>query len=293
MFPPQVVLAAIDFSDAARVAVTYAARLAAQTDAALHVLHAEDPLLATTAAASGIDLDRETRDELAAFLKSALPGGGRLPVQHVVSGPAVDVICSIALRENADVIVVGAHGLSGAERRMFGSTTEGVLRNAERSILVVPSGWAPPRPGTLDLSGTGPVIAAIDLTAPSLAAFDVACRFAAVLGTSVEAVHVVPPIAVPARWMSHAGAAIAQRVDAARRELETAVRSVHSNVPITTRVESGPVAERLADTATTLGARALLVLGRRTRADRKGAPGATAYRVLTISQVPVLAQLSD
>ena len=293
MFPLRAVLAAIDFSEAARVAVTYAARLAAQTGATLHVLHAEDPLLAATAAASGIDLDRETRDELAAFLTSALPAHGRSPSQHVVAGPAVDVICSIALRENADVIVVGAQGLSAAERRMFGSTTEGVLRNAERSVLVVPSEWTPPRPDRQDLSGTGPVIAAIDMSGPSLAAWDAACRFAAALGTSVEAVHVVPPIAVPSRWLAHAGAAVARQVDAARRELEVVVRSVHAAVPIAIHVETGPVAERLADIATRRGAHPLLVLGRRTRADRKGAPGAIAYRILTISQVPVLVHLPD
>lgn len=205
----------------------------------------------------------------------------------------MDVICSIVLRENADLVVVGAHGMSGAERRMFGSTTEGVLRNAERSILVVPSEWTPPRPDTQDLSGTGPVIAAIDMSTPSLAACEAACRFAALLGTSVEAVHVVPPIAVPARWLAHAGAAVAQRVDAARRELETAVRLAGANVPITAHVETGPVAERLAETATKPGENPLLVLGRRTRADRKGAPGAIAYRVLTISKVPVLVHLPD
>jgi len=33
------------------------------------------------------------------------------------------------------------------------------------------------------------------------------------------------------------------------------------------------------------------VLGRRTRADRQGAPGATAYRVLTRARVPVLVHL--
>jgi hypothetical protein len=35
------------------------------------------------------------------------------------------------------------------------------------------------------------------------------------------------------------------------------------------------------------------VLGRRTRADRKGAPGAIAYRVLTLAQVPLLVYLPE
>ena len=45
MFPPHRVLAAIDFSEASRVALRMAARLAAHCDSELHVLYAEDPLL--------------------------------------------------------------------------------------------------------------------------------------------------------------------------------------------------------------------------------------------------------
>ena len=128
MFPPRVVLAAVDFSESSRVALTFAARLAKHSDAQLHVLHAEDPMLASAARSTGVDLAAETRSELGAFMQSAFPAGDWAPQHHVVAGAAVDVIRETAERESADLIVVGARGMSGVERMFFGSTTEGILR---------------------------------------------------------------------------------------------------------------------------------------------------------------------
>src|SRR5688500_5325930 len=117
MFPPRTVLAVVDFSEPSRVALMCAARLARQCHATLHVLHAEDPLLAGAARVAGIDLTTETRDALGAFVQSA--AGDWAPMHHVVTGSAVDVIRDIAVREGADVIVIGMRGMSGAERTMF------------------------------------------------------------------------------------------------------------------------------------------------------------------------------
>ena len=152
MFPPRAILAAVDFSEPCRVALTCAARLAKQCRAHLHVLHAEDPLLASAAHAKGIDLNAETRAELGAFMLSAFPAGEWTPSHHVVDGAPVEAICHIAERESADLIVVGARGMSGLETAVFGSTTEGVLRKADTSVLVVPQSWTPPRPDLNDLS---------------------------------------------------------------------------------------------------------------------------------------------
>ena len=288
MFLPRAILAAVDFSEPSRVALTYAARLAKHTGAQLRVLHAEDPLLAVAARQAEIDLARETREELEAFMQSAAPADDWAPLHDVVTGQPVEVICDIAMRERADLIVIGARGMSGAERRMFGSTTEGVLRNAEQSVLVVPASWRPPRPQADDLSGTGPVVAAVDLSVHSLAAARAACDIGKTLGTSVEAVHVVPALSVLARWSVHADAAMRNREASARSELTQSLGCLRSDTPMTLSVETGPVAECLANAATKAGRHSLLVLGRRTRTDRKGAPGSIAYRVLTLAEVPLL-----
>ncbi|HLG57479.1 MAG TPA: universal stress protein [Vicinamibacterales bacterium] len=290
MIPPRAILAAVDFSESSRVALSFAARLAKQCHAALHVLHAENPLLVAAAKSTGIDLNRETREELARFASTTVPAGDWTPGHHhIVTGDATSVICHIASREQVDLIVVGMHGMSGATRAMFGSTTEGVLRQAAISVLVVPDSWTPPRPDTDDLSGMGPVVAAIECTCTAVAGAAAACRLAEALGTSVSAIHVVPELPVIERWRGHAEAAVTEREAQERRELETALAAVKTTLHVTLRVETGQVAERLAAAAAEVpGQHPILVLGRHAQGSRRGAPGATAYRVLTLARVPVL-----
>lgn len=294
MLPPRSILAAVDFSEPSRTALDFAARFARHTGAALHVLHAQDPLLAAAAKASGVDLSQESREELARLVQSVSPPGGS-PVQYyTVTGPGAQTISGIAEREQVDLIVMGMHGMSGAARAMFGSTTEGVLRHASGSVLVVPDEWTPPRGTGGNLSGMGPVVAAVEFTEQAVAAARAACRLAALLDTSVDLVHIVAELPVLERWRGHAKAAVAQRLDEARRELAGVERSLGATVPVRLHVESGPVAEGIAKAVAPGDDRhPLLVLGRRSRASRLGAPGATAYRVLTLIQAPTLVYLPE
>jgi len=113
MFRPQRSLAATDFSDPSAVALRMAARLAMQYEAELHVLHAEDPLLCAAAHVEHVDLSREAHEELCAFVQRAELPPALVTHLHVNGGPAAEVICAIANRERADVVVVGARGISG------------------------------------------------------------------------------------------------------------------------------------------------------------------------------------
>jgi len=288
MVPPRVVLAATDFSDTSQAALVLAARLARHCGAALHVLHAEDPLLAAAADGAGIDLLQETRDELERVVAAALPAGDAAPQLHVETGLAVHVTLDVARQVRADLVVVGSRGMSGAARLVFGSTTEGLLRRADLSVLVAPPGWAPVNRETSDLAGTGPVVAGVDFSPASVAAVSAGCALAAVLGTSVEAVHVVPDLAVPSRWRVQAERAVRERVAAAQEELATVAGGLTCGVPLQLRVETGTVPNCLADLTAPDGTRApLLMLGRRPPGSAGAAPGATAYRVLTLAKVPV------
>ena len=288
MIPPRSILATTDFSEASRVAVVFAACLAKTCDATFHLLHAEDPLLTAAARLASIDLSADTRAALQEFIGTSRPVIDYAPLHHVVSGPAAEVIVDVAARENTDLIVVGSRGMSGAQQLIFGSTTEGVLRRARTPVLVVPPGWSPVDPAAPDLSGTGPIVAGIDFSGPSIEAAAAACALAGALGTEVEVVHVVPDLPVPERWRAHVDAALRRRIDDAREQLAAAVLSLGSSVPVHTRVESGHVAERLAAIAASDGhRRPILVLGR--RPGRLGAPpGAIAYRTLMLAGVPVL-----
>jgi nucleotide-binding universal stress UspA family protein len=293
MIPPRIVLAAVDFSESSRTALTFAARLAKHADAQLRVVHAQDPLLARAARASGLDIEAETRAELSAFMQSAAPAGDWSPFHEVAEGSAVSVLCDIADRENADVIVVGAHGMSGLGRALFGSTTEGLLRKADHSVLVVPDSWTPPQPEASDLAGIGPVVVGVEATPAAFAAAHAAHALAALFGTSLEMRHVVSPLPALARWSAHASAAEQDRLNEARASMASAsaLRDLSAG-PV--QVTAGSVAEELADAGRVSGNRhPLLVLGRRTHRERGAGPGSTATRVLALTDAPVLMYLPD
>lgn len=294
MIPPSAVLAAVDFSDPSATALDVAARLARQAGAALHVLYAEDPLLAEAARQAGTDLAQDSAAELSRFTAPVL-AARPVPVDHTVAvGPAVDVILAHAARVRADVIVIGSHGMSGAERLMFGSTTEGVLRRATVSVLVTPPAWRSTALDAVTLAGAGPVLAGIDLGDSSASTLAAACRLAALAGTSVEAIHVVPDPPVLARLRRHADAVTRDRIASAREALDRLVAGTSCAAPLQVRVETGGVAECLAGTAAALSDRLpILVLGRQTRDAKTGPPGAIAYRTLSLARVPVVMHVAS
>jgi nucleotide-binding universal stress UspA family protein len=141
---PKVILAAVSFSAASRVALGLAAFLAQQYGADLCVLHVEDPLLLAAADYLGFDLLMETREQLQCFIAEAWPVAVALPATYVVAGPAVDVILDVAHQSGADLVVVGQADMSGAERLVFESTADRLLERADLSVLVAPSAWQPP-----------------------------------------------------------------------------------------------------------------------------------------------------
>jgi nucleotide-binding universal stress UspA family protein len=284
LIPPRLVLAAVDFSDSSRVALTFAGRLATHFASALHVLHAEDPLLETAARSHGIDLAAETQDELATFVKSSPPADRCNPVFHSIAGAPASVIRDVSTRVRADVIVVGMRGISAAEHLVFGSTTEAILRLAEVSVFAIPDEWTPPRPAAEDLAGIGPVVAAVEPTPSALQAAAAAVRLAAALGTSAEAIHVIPGIRVLNRWQGEANDLTSAREEAARRDLAEKLLSLGTGTPIPLHVESGNVAACVAAAiAETPTRHPMLVIGR-----RRKATGSTAYRILTLAKAPVL-----
>lgn len=289
MIPPRTILATTDFSDASASALMFAARLARQSGAALHVLHAEHPLLDAAAGQSGIDLLAETREELERAVRAAPPAAECAARLHAIAGPAVDVILDVAHAQRADVVVVGSRGMSGAEKLVFGSTTEGLLRRSDVSVFVVPAGWRAPRQHGVDLAGSGPIIAGVDMDATSIEGARAACALATLLGTGLEILHVVPDLTVLGRWRTHADSAVHDRLSASRKDLEGVVRNLRCTAPIEWQVERGAVAERLASRAARASDRApLLVLGKKGPGTAGGAPGTLAYRVLSLGDVPLL-----
>lgn len=187
MIPPRRILAAVDFSQASRSALAFASQLAGYADAELDVLHALHPALTDAAAALGSDLVARTRLDLESVTRAVCPGERRRRL-HVVGGEAAPVICDIARREQADIVVLGIHGV--ASRHDCGETAAAVIRRVGLPTMFVPESWHPP--GRLqEPVALGPVIAAVDEGVPSAAAAAAAASLASLLHARLEMIHVL------------------------------------------------------------------------------------------------------
>jgi nucleotide-binding universal stress UspA family protein len=184
----------------------------------------------------------------------------------------------VAERESADLMVIGKQGLARDNGLEFGSSVDSLLRLAPLPVLVVPAGRNLQR---------GPVVVGVDLTEPSLLAALAGIRFAAAMQTDTLLVHVVPDLPTLPRWREHAERAIEQRDADAARDLDLAVRALPKLAPLSLHIDGGSIPRRLVEAARARDA-AMLVLGRQVRPHGYGPPGAIAYRVLTLANVPVL-----
>lgn len=133
-----------DGSPTAFEAVKQAATLAKQCGAVLHIVTAFRPIsalmtnpeFATVSAAAYADLDPgKGAAEVTGKTAEAL-GGDVAIEQHQIAGSAADALCDLAEKVNADLIVVGSRGMTGA-RRMLGSVPNSVAHNASCSVLIV------------------------------------------------------------------------------------------------------------------------------------------------------------
>ncbi|HET9270717.1 MAG TPA: universal stress protein [Vicinamibacterales bacterium] len=288
MIPPRTILAPIDFSEASRASLQCAARLAGQWNAALHVLHVLDPLLATAAQTRHIDLVSGTRDELDTFCRDAGLDSRVVPTLHVVVGAAAEAICEAASAHHADLIVAGSRGLSGLNRLMMGTTIEHVIRRTHTSVLTVPGRC----PGD-DVTEWGPVIAAIDDPSHPETLAGPAAALAGSLAAPLHLVHVVPPLPALARWRAEAEEVRDARVDAAQRTLTTAISGLRKIEPSNVHVVCGTVGDTLAAEAGRHTRTLPILLLGRAAPGRGPAPGSVASRIIARATAAVWVYLPD
>lgn len=146
------IVAGTDGSPTARHAVMQAAEMARALGARLHLVNAYNPVGpeasrrvdAAEAAMFGFrdpaqldDIDpRKDATALVADLATELEGRGADITTEVRPGPAADVLIRTAEEEQADLIVVGSRGMSGA-RRLLGSVPNTVSHHAPCDVLIV------------------------------------------------------------------------------------------------------------------------------------------------------------
>jgi nucleotide-binding universal stress UspA family protein len=295
MLTLRTILCPVDFSEQSQHALHWAVALAARYQSRLTVLTAVDPLLAEAARARlKQDLVKtETEPALREFVTGSLPAtAGWLPevVYSAQVGDPSQVILEAADRQQADLIVLGTHGLGGFRKFLLGSTTERVLRRTKTAILAVP----PMKAQSIILDAEGArldihrILMGVDFTEGSDAAVKWAADLAQELTLPLVLCHVVSPVVVPAQFRSYVVEVDEEQARHAQLQLETLSRQFKGTVAYETFVPIGRPADALASTAEERNA-GLIVVGlmgqKRPDAPR---PGSIAYRVLCLAHVPVL-----
>jgi nucleotide-binding universal stress UspA family protein len=165
---PYIVVAGTDFSEQADRALRVAYEQALQhAPAELHVVHvafAVNPEPSTPLAPQlgfvGVPIlsIEEQRDALIKHIDGQLarmPNRDALvPVRvlgHVVVDAPSFALTQLASQLEADLLVVGAHGLNGVARWLLGSVAEAVVRQATCPVLVIP-----PKPDALPVPAIEP-----------------------------------------------------------------------------------------------------------------------------------------
>lgn len=290
------VLCPVDFSEHSRQALAYAALLASRGKGRLVVIFVEDPLLVAAAAVAYDEkaLMDKARKELRRLVERTIKPLG-LPMSSVTLDVAMgrphDEITWTAERLGCDVIVMGAHGRTGANKMMMGSTTHRLLRRSPLPILATPpvtgrsrgpaKGW----PGKM-------IIAPVDIGMRDRADALAAAVVARELGTQLELVHVIEPINSPP-WLE---------VDAERRNLQRQRRAVArltqlqdelKGVATAVRVETGKPADEIAAVASSKHVGLVVMTRRRGQGLFGPRQGSISYQVLIKANTPVLALPGD
>jgi nucleotide-binding universal stress UspA family protein len=293
MANPPSVLCPIDFSDASRAALCYAAAVADHFGGRLTVLTVDDPLLAEVAATTGrvpsfrSESERELRHLVAETLPAPRQGAATIDVRVALGKPAAEILHAAA-DVAADLIVMSSHGRSGMRKMFFGSTTERVLRETTVPVLVTPEDH--PRVVSVEDASRllRRIIAPVDLTAASSRQVVVAAGIARALSLPLIVANVLEPVFVPPRVRAVVPGSDAARREFAEQQLATSVEEAGSTNGVEMLVLSGEPSEEIVKLAETRNA-GLIVMGLHSSGLFGPRMGSVTYRVLCLTHALVLA----
>lgn len=286
-------LCPVDFSDANRASIRYAAAIASHFGGRILFLTVEDPLLTEAVdLGTGVVWDPEdTRKELAHFVTKVFHGGPPAAVtieyEVAVGSPAREIL-RVAAERRCDLIVMGTHGLTGMRKLFFGSTTERVLRETTVPVLATP----PSDPGELRLSDARSfvrrLLVPLDLTEHSIHQVQIARALSEALRVPFIAVHVVEPVRSPLAEKLHLPHLELERKARAEDALDNLLATVPRQLQPEALVAYGDPAEEIAKLARDRQA-GLVLIGLHASPLRGPRMGSVTYRVLCLATTVVLA----
>jgi nucleotide-binding universal stress UspA family protein len=194
------ILVPIDGSQLAQRALPIALDIARRTGGAVHFVRAHVSIAVAIATAEGAmlaapvlsadeALRTRAREEIEAIATQwGREWGARISV-HLQDGSPGQVICDVAERLGADLIVMTTHGEGGFEPGWLGSVADHVMRHSHRLVLALPEN---------DLRGGTPftprsILITLDGSMISEAILPAARELAVIFGARVELVRVIAP----------------------------------------------------------------------------------------------------
>lgn len=287
------VLCPVDFSDASRGALRYAAALAEHFYASLIVLVVNDPLLANAADVKFGErwLLHRSQQDLEEFLKKAFPGRTpQVPAleRRVVTGATASEILRAASEPSTDLIVMSTHGASGLRKTIFGSTTERVLRDATIPVIVTPA--HDPGPESLEdwRRSVKTLLVPVDFSPYSQRQVRIARGLAEALDAALTLTHVIEPASARSLPPDLAEEALALRRSEAKRRLEEFASTLPTGLHPAIALVEGDPAKEIARLARDHSIDAI-VMGLHSSIGRGPRMGTVTYRLLCETPTLVVA----
>jgi nucleotide-binding universal stress UspA family protein len=278
-----------DFSEPSEAALPFATTLARGYGATVHALHVLIPApyvyMPPGLTAAAIEVAEESAQAAMQRVESLLAG-----LEHktlVERGIEIWPAVRRAIEEdNVDLIVLGTHGRTGAEKLLLGSVAEQIFRRSPVPVLTIGPGV---RSSVHNGGRFHRVLFATDFSPESLAGAPYAITLA-------QENHARLLLLLVMRKPSPANDGDKKFFDmsaaeAMHRLYEIVPRDAHLELPPEVAVEYGDPADRIVEFATQRGAD-LIVIGVRSAAGRLGAAThlerATAHKIVAHAHCPVL-----
>ncbi len=298
MRPFQQILCPVDFSDFSRRAVKVARGLARDFQARLQLFHVMDIRAFSPAeVALAPQVEESNRRRVAAQLARLAQEEGLSPDDvEMAEGLPHRAIVEKARAGQADLVVMGTHGISGFERLLLGSVTEKVLHHLDVPLLAVSQKVSEAALAAEAEGRFRTIVAATDLAADAGVTLETALALGRKYGARVLVLNVVPPPVaffgpMETPWMGAAELEdLSKRLHASsRKRLETLLGKAGGGADAELLVHEGTPSATILDVSREREAD-LIVLGAHGhgRSDL-GWVGSTCHRVMRAARCAVLA----
>jgi nucleotide-binding universal stress UspA family protein len=280
--PIKNILWATDFSAESKEALAYAHAFAQTFKAKLTALHVV-PDFAPVLYEMWPEAEAELTGKIAnakiqarAQLESLCATQNICPAKVVVGqGSASKVILKTAVKESADLIVVGRKGVSGQERNLIGSVTHQILRGARVPVLVTKGTDAKVEP-------IEKILVPTDFSAAEDLERNYAWKLAKVFGAGLTFLYVL-------ELFGHDFRLSDEMFDQALKKLQARKKREHKDVAIDEQVTKAVHGyEGIIDVADSKGYD-LIVMSTTVRKLARFLLGSTTEKVIAHSRVPVFA----